>query len=190
MKLLSSSLVIGAAAAAVAAQAQQPLQQVLQDAQRPLKESKDFVKGKLPDSLKAIKDQIHHLGDDVKAAWEEIAAMYPEDMGRQTFGHPPKKHTRKPDSEWDHIIHGADVQSVWVENKNGEKEREIDGKLEDFSLRVKKVDPSALGIDPGVKQYSGYLDDNENDKHLFYCKYTAHRCQTSLTPARVLRVAQ
>jgi hypothetical protein len=34
---------------------------------------------------------------------------------------------------------------------------------------VKAVDPSKLGVDPGVKQYSGYLDDNENDKHLFYC---------------------
>jgi L-rhamnose mutarotase len=29
----------------------------------------------------------------------------------------------------------------------------------------------ALGIDPGVKQYSGYLDDDENDKHLFYCEF-------------------
>jgi cathepsin A (carboxypeptidase C) len=59
--------------------------------------------------------------------------------------------------------------SVWVENsKTGEKEREIDGKLDTYDLRVKKVDPSKLGVDT-VKQYSGYLDDDANDKHLFYC---------------------
>jgi cathepsin A (carboxypeptidase C) len=59
--------------------------------------------------------------------------------------------------------------SVWVENANGEKERAIDGKLENYNLRAKKVDPSKLGVDT-VKQYSGYLDDEKNDKHLFYCK--------------------
>ncbi len=58
--------------------------------------------------------------------------------------------------------------SVWVQNANGEKERAIDGKLEDYNLRAKKVDPSKLGVDT-VKQYSGYLDDEKNDKHLFYC---------------------
>jgi cathepsin A (carboxypeptidase C) len=62
------------------------------------------------------------------------------------------------------------VQSVWVTGAGGTKEREIDGKLEAYDLRVKKVDPSVLGVDPDVKQYSGYLDDNENDKHLFYCE--------------------
>jgi len=59
--------------------------------------------------------------------------------------------------------------SVWIENANGEKERAIDGKLEAYNLRTKNVDPSKLGVDT-VKQYSGYLDDEQNDKHLFYCK--------------------
>ena len=86
------------------------------------------------------------------------------------FFAPPKKPHRKPDSHWDYVMKGADVQSVWVENEKGEKEREIDGKLEDFTLRAKKVDPSVLGVDPDVKQFSGYLDDDENDKHLFYCE--------------------
>jgi cathepsin A (carboxypeptidase C) len=61
-------------------------------------------------------------------------------------------------------------RSVWVENANGQKERAIDGKLEQYNLRTKKVDPSKLGVDT-VKQYSGYLDDEKNDKHLFYCKF-------------------
>lgn len=48
-------------------------------------------------------------------------------------------------------------------------ERAIDGKLEAYNLRAKRVDPSKLGVDT-VKQYSGYLDDEKNDKHLFYCR--------------------
>ena len=84
---------------------------------------------------------------------------------------PPKRPNRRPDAEWDHIVRGSELQSVWVENaETGVREREVDGKLENHTLRVKKVDPSALGVDPGVKQYSGYLDDDEEDKHLFYCK--------------------
>lgn len=96
--------------------------------------------------------------------------MYPQEMSKAAFFSSPKKHTRRPDHEWDHIVRGKDIQSVWVENAQGEKEREVDGKLDSYDLRVKKVDPSVLGVDPGVKQYSGYLDDNDNDKHLFYCE--------------------
>ena len=55
---------------------------------------------------------------------------------------------------------------------------EIDGKLETYNLRAKKVDPSKLGVDT-VKQFSGYLDDEENDKHLFYCKSS----QSSIEPS-------
>lgn len=119
--------------------------------------------------------------------------MYPGAMDKASFFSPPKKHSRRPDTHWDHIIKGADVQSIWVENENGEKERELDGKLEAFDLRTKKVDPASLGVDPGVKQYSGYLDDNENDKHLFYCAYRAfkHRiCRLLIMCDRVLRIAQ
>ena len=105
-----------------------------------------------------------------KAIWDEISMLYPEQMKAATQKTSPKKHTRRPSSYWDHITSGADIQSVWVENAEGVREREIDGKLEDYSLRTKKVDPSALGVDPGVKQYSGYLDDDKEDKHLFYCQ--------------------
>ena len=113
--------------------------------------------------------------------------MFPESMDKASFFSTPKKHTRRPNSHWDHIVKGADIQSVWVENSKGEKEREIDGKLEDYSLRAKKVDPSGLGVDPGVKQYSGYLDDDENDKHLFYCMLSQVGLDITLTNL-VLRV--
>lgn len=95
--------------------------------------------------------------------------MFPEAMDKTSFFSPPKKHSRRLDSYWDSITKGADVQSVWIETADGEKERDVDGKLEAYNLRSKRIDPSSLGVDPGVVQYSGYLDDNQNDKHLFYC---------------------
>jgi cathepsin A (carboxypeptidase C) len=140
MKVATSALFIGAATAAVAPQQQQVL--------------------KFPDSFSELKEN----------AWSKPLENLQESLNSLTSEARPKPHTRKHDSEWDHIVKGADVQSVWVENANGEQEREIDGKLEQFDLRVKKVDPSVLGVDK-VKQYSGYLDDNEEDKHLFYCEY-------------------
>ena len=97
--------------------------------------------------------------------------LYPGAMDEASFLSTPKKHNRRPDSHWDHIVRGADVQSVWVENENGEQEREIDGRLSAYDLRAKGVNPELLGVDPKVKQYSGYLDDNDNDKHLFYCMF-------------------
>ncbi|OAL04762.1 hypothetical protein IQ06DRAFT_323747 [Phaeosphaeriaceae sp. SRC1lsM3a] len=158
MKVAASALLAGAASAAVA-----PQQQIL----------------KMPSSFSELKNEawtkpLHNLEESLKtltgearATWDEVAMMYPESFDKAAFFSTPMPHTRKHDSEWDHIVKGADVQSVWVENAQGEKEREIDGKLEQFDLRVKKVDPSVLGVDK-VKQYSGYLDDNEEDKHLFY----------------------
>ena len=96
--------------------------------------------------------------------------MFPEEMKSAAKPTMPKKHHRRPENYWDHYIRGADIESVWVENAKGDSEREIDGRLGDYNLRTKKVDPSELGVDPGVKQYSGYLDDEAEDKHLFYCE--------------------
>lgn len=120
-------------------------------------------------TLHHLADSIKEIPSEAKAIWDEVSMMFPDAMDKATLFTSPKPHTRKPDSAWDYIVRGADVQSVWVENAKGEKEREIDGKLEQYNLRAKKVDPSKLGVDT-VKQYSGYLDDEENDKHLFYCK--------------------
>lgn len=163
MKVAIALLLAGAAAAA------RTQQEVLQFPEQ-------FPKG----AKNAWSKQLHHLKDvlgdlteEARAAWDEVATMYPEDMAKASFLSSPKKHTRRADHEWDHIIRGSDVHGVWAENEQGEKERELDGELDTFDLRVKKVDPSLLGVDPGVKQYSGYLDDNENDKHLFYCRYQA-----------------
>ena len=156
MKLLTSSLLVGAAAAV------SPFQHVLQLP----KELSDT----LTNPLQNLRESLKSLTGEARAIWDEVAGIYPEAMEEAISQPPPKKHTRRPDSHWDYIIRGSDIQSIQVENENGEKERHLDGDLEAYNLRAKKVDPSKLGIDPDVKQYSGYLDDEENDKHLFYCR--------------------
>jgi cathepsin A (carboxypeptidase C) len=130
----------------------------------------------LSNPLEYLSKPLQHLAEDFKSLsgearkmWEDVSNHFPEASSGPMVSL-PKKHTRRPASHWDHHVSGADVQSLWVSGTDGTKEREVDGKLDAYDLRVKKVDPSALGIDPGVKQYSGYLDDNEEDKHLFYCK--------------------
>ena len=156
MKLAALSLVVGVATAA------SPFQQVFQSPNKQLSDTWSKSLQNLQKSFKA-------LSGEARAVWDEVAMMFPESMDNLSFFSPPKKHSRRPDKQWDYIVKGAMIQDVWVENKAGEKERDIDGNLKAYDLRAKKVDPSVLGIDPGVKQYSGYLDDNENDKHLFYC---------------------
>ncbi len=158
MKFVTSSLLVGA----VTTNALSPVQQVLQ---APKQASEAWT-----NPLHNLQDSLKSLTGEARALWDEVVMMFPEAMDKTIFFSPPKKHTRRPDSHWDNIIKGANVQSVWVENAKGEKEREVDGKLEAYNLRSKRIDPSTLGVDPGVKQYSGYLDDTQNDKHLFYCK--------------------
>ncbi|KAF3903417.1 hypothetical protein ABW21_db0204789 [Orbilia brochopaga] len=43
-----------------------------------------------------------------------------------------------------------------------------EGTTKRYTLRGKEVDSKIFPTAPGVKQYSGYLDDNVEDKHLFY----------------------
>jgi cathepsin A (carboxypeptidase C) len=160
MKVATSALLIGAASAAL------PQQQILKAPES----FKGFDTSAWMKPLHNLEENLKSLTGEARAVWDEVAMMFPEQFEQAAFFSNPKPHTRKGDSEWDHVVSGADVQSVWVENANGEKEREIDGKLENYNLRVKSVDPSVLGVDK-VKQYSGYLDDEEEDKHLFYCEY-------------------
>ena len=138
-----------------------PLQHVLQASKQA---SSDWAS-----SLRAMQEKVKPIAGDARTVWDEVAATFPDAVEKATSASSPKKHTRRPDHSWDHIVRGADPQSIQVESEHGEGGREVDGNIEAYDLRTKKVDPSVLGVDPGVKQYSGYLDDNENDKHLFYC---------------------
>jgi cathepsin A (carboxypeptidase C) len=158
MKYAAAIPLLGAASAAMMP-AQQPLK--LPDLSHI--DFEDWTKP-LHDLEKSLKD----LTGEAKQVWEEIAAIYPNAFDKANFFSSSKPHNKRPDHEWDHIMRGADLESVWVTNANGEKERDIEGKLAPYTLRSKAVDPSKLGVDPNVTQYSGYLDDDENDKHLFY----------------------
>jgi cathepsin A (carboxypeptidase C) len=167
MKLLASTLLLGATSAAIA-----PQQQILKnpiEAAAPIKEGLKPVSDSWTTSMHSFSEALKGLTSEAQAAWDEVALHFPEALDKASFFSSPKPSNRKPDSAWDYVVKGADIQSVWVENADGEKEREIEGKLEMYNLRAKKVDPSKLGVDT-VKQYSGYLDDEENDKHLFYCE--------------------
>jgi len=156
MKAIASLALIGAASAAITNQ------------QEPLKLPDFIPKGSSWDQpLHKLQDALKSLSGDAKEVWDEVAMMFPESFDKANFFSPPKPHKRREDKEWDHIMKGEDVQSVWVTNAQGEKQREIDGKLNNYNLRTRSVDPKALGVDK-VKQYSGYLDDEEEDKHLFY----------------------
>lgn len=176
--LVASAFLIGASVASVPHQ-----QQVLRH------DSQESHTRPVP--FEYLKHKFGSVSKGLHNALDELAQLWPEDLLSNSLP-PPKKHSRRPDSEWDHIIRGSDVQSVWVENVNGEKERDVEGKLEAYDLRTKLVDPSVLGVDPNVTQFSGYLDNNENDKHLFYCMYRRklEQLQALTRTHRVLRVTQ
>ncbi|OAA35908.1 carboxypeptidase Y precursor [Metarhizium rileyi] len=70
---------------------------------------------------------------------------------------------RRPDSFWDHIVKGSDIQASGKKTGAGKREDQ----LANYQLRVRQNDPATLGVDT-VKQLSGYLDDADQDKHLFY----------------------
>lgn len=165
MKVATSALLIGGAAAAITQQ-QQPLLQppkVVQDAfQAAGDKVSDWAK-----PLQHLKDELKHLTAEAQEVWDEVAMLFPEEMSKASFFSMPKAHTRKHDSEWDFHTKGQDIEQLFTTNAKGDKQREIDGQLENFNLRTKKVDPKSLGVDK-VKQYSGYLDNEEDDKHLFY----------------------
>lgn len=173
MRVLPATLLVGAATAAAP-----PLQQVMgihrEQLEDVVKQGHDAFKASsniLSKPFQQLQDNLKTLSDEARGYWEEVSNYFPHGMDHAPMLSLPKKHTRRPDSHWDHVVSGAEVQSMWVTGADGTKQREIDGKLEAYDLRVKKVDPSSLGVDPDVKQYSGYLDDNENDKHLFYCEF-------------------
>ncbi|EEQ87294.1 hypothetical protein RJZ56_005199 [Blastomyces dermatitidis] len=153
MKSLALALLVGGAIAAG------PQQQVLQ---APV-DNPDVAEP----PLQTIADTFDHLRGQATNLWNDVIDKVPNIMDTITHTPPPKKFNRRPDSEWNHIVRGAEIQAVWVEGDDGEKHRKVGGKLEAYDLRVKAVDPKSLGVDT-VRQYSGYLDDNENDKHLFY----------------------
>ena len=101
MKLLTSTLLLGAATAAIPHE-----QQVLSDPFAIIGEVQaEPVPEKTTSSwtkpLKDLQHELNHLTDDAKQLWDEMALMFPEEMSKASYWSSPKPHIRKPDSHWD-----------------------------------------------------------------------------------------
>lgn len=158
MKGLALSLLLGA----VAAQQQRVLK--VPDLHNVVDKAADKA-STLAKPLQQLKDTIDSLTVDAQNLWDDIALNFPESVDKAAFLSSPKPHKRRED--WEQVMKGADIQDLWTTNAQGDREREIDGQLSSYTLRSKSVDPASLGVD-NVTQYSGYLDDDAEDKHLFY----------------------
>lgn len=168
---LSAAALVGAASAI----------NLQHDAQQVLGGATEKVKGVASgwaDKVKEYEAAFGSMTSEARALWDEIALLVPNAYESIPSPPQPKKHVRRPDSEWDFVTKGADVQALWTKASAEEESRRLfGGDLESYKLRTKAVDPSKLGVDT-VKQYSGYLDDEANDKHLFYCESNHARANT------------
>lgn len=167
MRIATSALLAGAASAAIF---QNDGQHVISDSGSG-SEPASTASSWLP-HLDALEKVWGNMTSETKALWDEIALLVPgafDQIHQLPALSKPKKHTRQPDSTWDHVVKGADVQAIWTKEADSEPHRHVGGQLDNYNLRVKDVDPSALKVDT-VKQKSGYLDLEEEDKHFFFCK--------------------
>jgi cathepsin A (carboxypeptidase C) len=101
MKLLASTVLLGAAAAALP-----PQQHVLQN---PLKQAEP-VADSWSKPLHTFSEALKDMTAEAKAIWDEVAMHFPEAMSEVNFFSTPKPHVRKPDSAWDYVVKGADIQ--------------------------------------------------------------------------------
>lgn len=189
MRIAASTALLAGAASAL--DLQHGAQQVLGGATDKAKEAISGAATHWTEKVKEYEAAFGEMTSDARALWDEVALLAPNAFDALPPLIKPKKHARKPDSEWDIVTKGADVQALWTKaTADEESRRVIGGDLESYNLRTKAVDPSKLGVDT-VKQYSGYLDDEANDKHLFYCKSSHAHSSTAVTdpllhPRRVL----
>jgi cathepsin A (carboxypeptidase C) len=167
MRIAASTVLLGAASAASFQQAQQVLSNGYGRAQEAVKPISEAFADAGARPFESLEDAFGGMTAEAKALWDEIKLLVPDSAFKPPSPSKPKPHRRRTD--WDHVVKGEEVQKLWVQGADGENHRQVDGRLDDFNLRVKSVDPSKLKVD-SVKQYSGYLDDEANDKHLFYCK--------------------
>lgn len=94
------------------------------------------------------------LNLDLKEIWNEMPLKFPKQLEEIQFITKPKFSTKKNEPKfnarkWDYVTK--------------------DSELSNYQLRVNKIkDTKKLGVDPDVKQFTGYLDVEDEDKHFFY----------------------
>ncbi|KAA8898774.1 Alpha/Beta hydrolase protein [Sphaerosporella brunnea] len=135
-------------------------------AQQPLGTADSKLPSFISQALDRVKTTLGNVDVSAEAAqaWTEIAKLYPGDtisaiQAMTSKSQPKDGRKRRPDSHWDKIVRGDDIMSAMSGKIDGHE------KLKGTKLRIKK--PNGLGIDEKVKQYSGYLDV-EDDKHFFF----------------------
>jgi len=134
-------------------------------------ESHDQVPSFLSSAYSQLKDVHGELTPETIKIWKEVADLFPGDttdaiQGLTSKGFTPKKASKRPDDEYDYIITGDELESMFATHQGtGEKRKKYGGDFKNKRLRVKK--PNTLGIDEEVKQLSGYLDVDD-DKHFFF----------------------
>ncbi|ODV78332.1 uncharacterized protein CANTADRAFT_26478 [Suhomyces tanzawaensis NRRL Y-17324] len=102
--------------------------------------SKDLVMDAI---AKHLNDPLENIPKETKKVWSDMMMEFPETIMSMNFKSLPKKFKSKV---FDHYVAST--------------------KVPNHSLRVKST-PESLGIDK-VKQYSGYLDVKDEDKHFFF----------------------
>ncbi|CUM65067.1 uncharacterized protein PRCAT00002689001 [Priceomyces carsonii] len=95
---------------------------------------------------KYLNEPLEKVPQATKSLWLDMMLQFPEAVSRLSFKSQPKKFTQKSKDAFDYLV--------------------MDAKVPGHQLRVKST-PEDLGIDK-VKQYTGYLDVEEEDKHFFY----------------------
>ncbi|ODQ65484.1 hypothetical protein NADFUDRAFT_52072 [Nadsonia fulvescens var. elongata DSM 6958] len=85
------------------------------------------------------------IPEDLESIWHEMEQEFPDQAAKYNFLSKPSKLSSSRKTEWLYNVR--------------------DDEFPKHGLRVK--DPSILGVD-NVKQFSGYLDIDEDKKHLFY----------------------
>ncbi|ODQ66215.1 peptidase S10, serine carboxypeptidase [Nadsonia fulvescens var. elongata DSM 6958] len=97
-------------------------------------------------ALQALGEKVQDVPFGTRELWNDMALRFPNIVSQLSFFTNPPKINPRPDSEWEYI----------VQNK---------AKFDQHTLKIKS--PADLGIDD-VKQYSGYLDVEDEDKHFFF----------------------
>src|ERR1700738_2038368 len=100
MKLLASTVLLSTVTALA------PQQHVFQNPIKGAKPGADAWSKPLETLTEALKG----MTSEAKAIWDEVAMHFPEAIDSASFFSSPKPHIRKPDSVWDYVVKGADVQ--------------------------------------------------------------------------------
>ncbi|OBA20582.1 hypothetical protein METBIDRAFT_32558 [Metschnikowia bicuspidata var. bicuspidata NRRL YB-4993] len=109
-------------------------------------EALDLKKGDVLAKLtQYFSEPFGEIPPDAVKVWQDMFLEFPKQIAQMSFKTPPKKATKNISAFDFHVS---------------------DTKFPNHQLRVKST-PEELGIDT-VKQYTGYLDVEDEDKHFFY----------------------